>query len=72
MNLMTSNLISKGIATMQSTSLHTPSSIKLSPMGVLTWNGSWKISGSKSDWLDTKGVMIDKVDCGLWLEYDLF
>ena len=36
----------------------------MSPMGVLTIKGSCKISGSKSNLLDTKGVTKDKVDLG--------
>ena len=61
---MTRNLISKGLANIPSTSLHTPSALTMSPMGVLTRNGSCKISGSKSNWLATKGVTIEIVDPG--------
>ena len=61
---MTPNLISKGLATISSISLYTPSALTLSHIGLLTRNGSCKTLGSKSDWLDTKGVSIDKVDRG--------
>ena len=61
---MTPKLISKGLATMPFSSVHTPSALTLSPMGVLTRNDSCMISWSKWNRFENKGVTIDKVDHG--------